>query len=328
MSTGAAASGDARLGDPTADARRAALCDLIDDAGLYPPACLPLGDALARHRAVRSGPQGWLVARFLCGVDTVGAVADAVVGDELPWRLAVTVTGDTATQLHAGVATARDACERRGEALEQIEVRLPAGAAIPSVESVAALAGQAGTTAADDGAPLILCEPSDSTEPEIVEATLAAVRAARESGRAVGLKLRCGGSARVPSAETLAEALSGAATAGAPLKATAGLHHAQRHHDRQLGSWEHGFVNLLAAATLAAAGAETAVVAACLDDDEPDAFALDTTSLRWRDEHAAPRSLRAMRARLLRGVGSCNLQEPIDELTALGALPEGPSGDA
>lgn len=49
-----------------AAARRALLEQLIDHAPLYPPASLPLPEALADHRAARASPHGWLVRRFVC----------------------------------------------------------------------------------------------------------------------------------------------------------------------------------------------------------------------------------------------------------------------
>jgi hypothetical protein len=39
---------------------------LIDHAPLFPPAQLPLGEALEEHRRARESPDGWLVRRFVC----------------------------------------------------------------------------------------------------------------------------------------------------------------------------------------------------------------------------------------------------------------------
>ena len=39
---------------------------LIDHAPLFPPASLPLAEALEEHRASVSGDQGWIVRRFVC----------------------------------------------------------------------------------------------------------------------------------------------------------------------------------------------------------------------------------------------------------------------
>jgi hypothetical protein len=47
-------------------ATRALLGNLIDHAPLFPPASLPLEEALADHRRALASPQSWMVARFVC----------------------------------------------------------------------------------------------------------------------------------------------------------------------------------------------------------------------------------------------------------------------
>jgi hypothetical protein len=44
---------------------------LIDHAPLFPPARLPLPEALADHRAALDGPYGWIVRRFVCPASTL-----------------------------------------------------------------------------------------------------------------------------------------------------------------------------------------------------------------------------------------------------------------
>jgi len=53
------------------DARRALLEHLWDYAGVFPPAELPLGDALAEWRRIRESDDAWLVNRFVvrAGID-------------------------------------------------------------------------------------------------------------------------------------------------------------------------------------------------------------------------------------------------------------------
>lgn len=52
-------------------ATRALLSGLIDHAPLFPPASLPLGEALDDHRRARSSPHSWMVARFVCPASRV-----------------------------------------------------------------------------------------------------------------------------------------------------------------------------------------------------------------------------------------------------------------
>jgi hypothetical protein len=73
------------------DARRALLGELIDHAPLFPPAELPLDEALEDHRRARGSAQSWVVRRFVVPASQLGdldgeplrlsVVADEPLGD-------------------------------------------------------------------------------------------------------------------------------------------------------------------------------------------------------------------------------------------------------
>lgn len=53
-------------------ARRELLHGLIDHAPLFPPASLPLEEALEDHRRALASPQAWIVNRFVCPISRIG----------------------------------------------------------------------------------------------------------------------------------------------------------------------------------------------------------------------------------------------------------------
>jgi hypothetical protein len=53
------------------DARRILLDRLIDHAPMFPPARLPLPEALEDHRAARASDESWMLARFVCPASTL-----------------------------------------------------------------------------------------------------------------------------------------------------------------------------------------------------------------------------------------------------------------
>lgn len=116
------------------------------------------------------------------------------------------------------------------------------------------------------------------------------------------VKLRCGGLS-VPSSEQVALVLKACQEAGVVMKATAGLHHALPIGD------EHGFLNLLCAATYAH----------CRDTDAREltemlnAEALAELPLEEFDADEA----RDARQRLFKGFGSCSWREPVEDLRRL-----------
>jgi hypothetical protein len=54
------------------DARRALLSELIDHAPLFPPASLPLDEALADHDRARAGEYAWMLRRFVAPASGLG----------------------------------------------------------------------------------------------------------------------------------------------------------------------------------------------------------------------------------------------------------------
>lgn len=133
-----------------------------------------------------------------------------------------------------------------------------------------------------------------------VPATVGAIAAV--GGR---VKLRCGGLS-VPSPEQVALVLVSCRAAGVVLKATAGLHHPLRRPG------EHGFLNLLCAATHAhCREADMRTLTEMLN-----AEALAELPLDELDADEA----REARRRLFKGFGSCSWREPVDALRALGWL--------
>jgi len=72
------------------DSLRALVSNLIDYAGLYPPAGLPLEEVLARYRRYRSSPECWMLNRLVL---PASKLAEARLED--CWRVALLVEGGT-----------------------------------------------------------------------------------------------------------------------------------------------------------------------------------------------------------------------------------------
>ena len=119
------------------------------------------------------------------------------------------------------------------------------------------------------------------------------------------VKLRCGGLS-VPTSEQVALVLRACREVGVVLKATAGLHHALP------TGGEHGFLNLLCAATCAHCGDTDARELTEMLNAE----ALAELPFGEFDADEA----RDARQGLFKGFGSCSWREPVDDLRRLGWL--------
>lgn len=302
------------------DARRAALVDLIDYAGLFPPASLDMAAAVAEYRDARRRPEGWMVDGFVAPASRLEELAAAIVPtampDDPPWSLRLIVDGIANGDWLEGAR--RDAVAARTFGTEMAgavsvdiaEVRLPAGTPADSIAAVA--------VAFDPAMVFFEVAWKEGDVVAVVE-RLADVRASER--RMVGVKVRCGGATAddVPDPGVLARVIVRSRDLGLPLKATAGLHHPVRR--REGTTVQHGFLNVITAAAIAHEGADLDQVEAVLADGDVPAFGLEAGGLRWRDRRWSAEQLRATRSGLFVGLGSCSVEEPVEDLVAMGVLP-------
>ncbi|MCU0304245.1 MAG: hypothetical protein MUC56_09340 [Thermoanaerobaculales bacterium] len=312
------------------DAPHPLLAGIIDYAGLFPPARLPMDEAFRRFLAHRSGADGRLIARFVCPAVRLPELAPLIEDVDRgaqPVPIAVLGTGGDdppafAASIESDAELVRAFTGRSAGAavVDAFEVKLPAEGHPSEVvdlcfHHLADLAAE--TPAAFFETPLVGAFP----DPGPVALAIAAAGHEIDPVRRAGLKIRCGGlaAAAVPDVEAVAAAVIAARGAGLPLKATQGLHHPFRRPDAELGATVHGFVNLAAAALLARRhGLDETTVRAILAEEEPGAFRLDRAGLAWRDLAVDPRSIADGRTVAFTGFGSCSFAEPRDDLAALG----------
>ncbi|AXB42372.1 hypothetical protein [Amycolatopsis albispora] len=115
-----------------------------------------------------------------------------------------------------------------------------------------------------------------------------------------------------PSEAELASSVCAAVRAGVPFKATAGLHHALRNTDPETGFDQHGFLNLLLATDAAVRNGGEERVEALLAERDADVV---TARIReWTPERVA------IARSWFTSFGTCSIEEPLAELTALGLL--------
>jgi hypothetical protein len=295
---------------------RALLSGVIDYAGLFPPAQLPLAQAVRNDAAYRASPNAWMLGRFVCPAARLKDLAAA------PPLSVVGRGGATANDFPAGLRKDREdvlALRQRlpAAAVGCYEVRLSNELLHPERgrDLRSALAGLDG-----QGAAFYEAEYG----PGWTASVSALVPALTESsGQQTGLKIRCGGAtaAAVPSVADVAFALATCRKAGVPVKFTAGLHHPLRHSDATLGTKTHGFLNVFVAGVLGhARGLDEEALWPILEDEDPAHFRFDVAGLSWRDLHATTDEVAAARQRAVTSFGSCSFDEPREDLRTLGLL--------
>jgi hypothetical protein len=294
------------------NAARALLAGLVDYAGLFPPAALPMEQAAAEYAKWRRSPEAWMLGRFVLPAGRLAELARAAdshlpqAGSGDPWRLSALlgpdVHGDSAL---VSAFNAKSA----GRAVVD-DVELKAGSAAEAEAALGAL---------PPGLEAFVEVPLDGD----LDAILAVLRARRARAKA-----RTGGVVpeAIPAPGDVARFIGACARAGVPWKATAGLHHPVRAEHALTYAGDspravmHGFLNVFAAGTLARAGASPADLEAVLREGDPTALRLGPDGLAWRHLRASTDEVREARRSFATSFGSCSFAEPVAGLRELGVL--------
>jgi hypothetical protein len=295
------------------------LDSLVDYAGLFPPAGLPLEQVIGNYLRYLAEPEAWMLGRLVCPTERLRELADrhhTLFSQGPRFGLAALGRGGATKEeflarLEADRADLANFLSHIGTAyveVDVLEVRLPAPV----------LQDPAGTDA-------VLAELARTGLQVFVEAPATPEFLARlkQQGTLFGCKLRTGGleAAAFPSAEQVAWVVANCLAAQVPLKATAGLHHPLPHRDSTLGVRQHGFVNLFVAGVLGQVhGLREEAIRRILEDEDPGHFRFNADGLRWQEWSASCDQIRLARREAIVSFGSCSFEEPCQDLRQLGWL--------
>ena len=283
---------------------RALLSGLIDYAGLYPPASLPLVDVVHNYIAYRRSGDRWALGRLVVPAARIGELLSLVSFSDDPWPVTVLI-GDDVPGEAARIATLQDAT---GIAVESAEVR---AATAPQVRSVV-------------GA--LSCVPEVYVELPLTDDLPTLVNAVADAGARA--KIRTGGvvAEAIPSTSACGCFIETCAAQGVAFKATAGLHHPVRGrypltdaHDAPRGDM-FGFLNVFLAAAFAGGGMRGRELQDVLAESAGHAFDFNDVGVTWRGHALTLDDLHSTRKTCAMSFGSCSFREPIDDLTQIGLL--------
>jgi hypothetical protein len=288
---------------------RTLLSDLIDYAGLFPPAGLGMGNAVRKYDEYRKGPFSWMLGRFVVPAARLSEFeeAHAALPDNAGgvWRLSVLVgpevdrdrqSIDGFRNRHLGSVTVDsiEAKAHRPEVITELPQRLPSE-------------------------PTVYVEIPIAGEPTELIASMAAA--------GLNAKVRTGAVTAdgFPMPAQLARFLALCATHKVPFKATAGLHHPLRKIYRLTYETDsdsalmHGFLNLFLSAAFARRGMTETFLVDLLEERSFEAFRFGSESIGFRGEVLTDSDLKKCRD-LAISFGSCSFEEPVADLHKLGLL--------
>ena len=311
---------------------RALMERMIDYAGMFPPASLPLDEAIRNYARYRNDANGWMLGRFIFPAAQLIDLAlyGELFSDQPPFSFAMLGRGGDTDILFADNVQ-RDLldieafrrCHGDNVTVDVYEVRIPGPSAIDAIPRQVDKIGPPSLTPYLELARHDVASIVDGVR-EIAEQDAGRVENNPPSRCcAAGLKLGCGGrdASAYPSVEVATAAITACRNQNVKLKFTAGLHHPVRRFDATLGTHTHGFLNLFVAGVLAAArDLKGDQVKEILRDDDQTNFMFDHDGLYWGDYRASVAEIESARENAVVSFGSCSFDEPLDGLRAMGLL--------
>jgi len=293
--------------------------EIVDYAGLFPPAKLPLDDVIDNYEQYLGGDFAWMLSRLVLPIAKAADLdANQTFADSNhQWRISAlippvseTEAFDTAiktivefNQRHAGTGKAK---------IDNVEVRTP------TVELVT----ETSSKIPDDVVAFLeVPHLTDST------AHIAAIAASNKPN--LFAKIRTGGltAELIPDAKDVARFIATCAKQDVGMKATAGLHHPIR-GDYRLTYDENadqgtmfGFLNVFIAAAFAFDGEhDVEFLTKVLQEQDVAKFENTEGGISFAGKTVAKEQLKTIRDTKLATFGSCSFTEPTSELAALGWL--------
>jgi len=309
---------------------RTFMSGLIDYAGLYPPAKLPMQPASEAFARGLMSEHQWMLGRFICPTSRLRefskAAAVMMPGTHAtsgyrehaaaePWRLSVIIDGDLAADL-ATIAAFNQHHEREDNgraAADALELKVLRPDQIDAAIDLIP----------DDYYPFF------EFPAEVVSGGDCRGFVAALAGHGAAAKIRTGGITpdSFPSTRAIAEFMVACAGAEVPFKATAGLHHPIRaeypltYEPGCPRGVMHGFLNVFIAAALVFGDhVDAGRAAAVLEDRNAANFHFTDEGVRWNSLFVEVMQIARAREVFCLSYGSCSFDEPWQDLARLGLL--------
>ncbi len=293
----------------------ALMSNLIDYAGLFPPAKLDMPATVRNYADYLASPEAWMLGRLLVPAGRL---------DEFDSCAASLLPHDDEAELWRISCLTAPAGERQlGDDLQRIALfndhhaAPDAGWAMIDVIELRADSSQK----IDDALDMIPDELFAFFELPIEDDPRGLIAAL--AGGDAGAKVRTGGvtADATPAPAPLARFIGACASSNVPFKATAGLHHPIRHHDDSGGARMFGFLNVFVGACLAhEVQLNQDLLAAVLIDESSSSFQFDAEGFAWREHRLSHDQITNARNHFAVSFGSCSFDDPRDGLRKLKLL--------
>lgn len=302
---------------------------IVDYAGLFPPAELPLEQVVHNYAKYRQGPWAWMLGRLVlpaARLDEFSEVAAATLPQAAGsgWMISALVPPSDSDG-SAPLRKSLEAIERFNRRHSDSSMGLARVDTIEVRAGTSELIGQLAQVVPEGLN--TFCEIPHQSDPVDAIRTIHQISGAAR----VFAKIRTGGVTAdlIPTPEQVARFIRRCVENQVGFKATAGLHHPLRGRYRltyepdAAEATMFGYLNVFLAACFGfGAAASQKDMVKILRAETLDEFELSDLGIRWKNLDVAAARVSEIRYTKAISFGSCSFDEPTSELQALGLLGE------
>ncbi|KON83544.1 hypothetical protein AF332_27760 [Sporosarcina globispora] len=294
----------------TVDAISHFMTQLIDYAGLFPPASLPLSKAISNYHTYMNGSDSWMLGPFVIPATRLNELDPykAHFTEQYPLRLSIILKPEEMDLDLEAINLFLETYKTAGT-VEAIEIPLTPYVDLSFLEKI---------ENRTESYP-VYCEVTGTNDQ--IQYTLDALhRLDKLKSIGIGIKMRMGGMAKqlFPSAKQAAFVINECQKRDLLLKFTAGLHHPIRQYRNEVETTMHGFVNVFTAALMAYCHSiDAKTIEEILLDEDPTHFYFTTNTLSWCNLTVSSSEINDARSFFATSYGSCSFDEPREELGEL-----------
>ena len=294
--------------------------EIVDYAGLFPPAKLPLDEVVDNYETYLSSDLAWMLGRLVLPIGKLAEFEQyaTFVHSQQHWKISALIPpiSDPAFDQAITTITAFNSRQQANNkaVVDNVEIKAP------TVELVQQTA---------ESIPAELVAFLELPHADVPEDHIAAIASSKKPN--LFAKIRTGGvtSKLIPSANQVANFIVACAKHDVGMKATAGLHHPIRgsyrltyENDPDFGTM-FGFLNVFLAGCFAYAGNhETKFIESVLSETNSSKFKINSSGVVLDGVSVSAEQIKNIRSTKLSTFGSCSFTEPTSELQQIGLINE------
>lgn len=311
--------------------------ELIDYAGLFPPANLTLKDSFQNYVKYKNSEYGFMLSKFICPLNMLDELNEIILSNDYgKTEISLSLLTDNtqneiefADKLDLGLDKWKNFSENHNKRvnINSVEIKVPDEIISESDEKkiesfIEKISGKLKNKIQTE-LYFYFESPSGKDWNKNYQSLLNALYNHNLKNNDSGFKLRTGGikPELFPTPEQISYTIKECIEKELRLKCTAGLHHPFRHYDYELRTFMHGFINVFAAGLIAYRhNLSEHGMRDIMNDENGNDFTFSLNCLFWKDWQICLDDIETARKELMISFGSCSFDEPVEDLKKLKLL--------